>query len=83
MNAKEPNLLKLKPTFLKENGQDKFAVFSIEEHAAIREALEESIRRDNGVRIPFAEVKREHAAHHKAIAKCRRTALKGRTKRKA
>ncbi len=64
-------MLKLKPTILKEKGEDKFAVFSMEDYAAIREALEdaedarileEAIRRDaGGRRIPFAEVKRELA----------------------
>ncbi len=74
-------MLKLKPTFLKENGEDKFAVLSIEEYAAIREALEdaedarvleEAIRRDaGGPRIPFAEVKRQLAAHRRGKARRR------------
>jgi PHD/YefM family antitoxin component YafN of YafNO toxin-antitoxin module len=76
-------MLKLKPTFLKENGHDKFVVLSIEEYAALREAiedaddariLEEAIRRDDGVRIPFAEVRRQLAADRRAKAKKRRPA---------
>jgi len=35
-------MLKLKPTFLKDNGKDKFAVFSIDEYAAIRESREDA-----------------------------------------
>ncbi len=86
-------MLKLKPTFLKENGEDKFAVLSIEEYAAIREALEdaedarileEAIRRDNGVRIPFVQVKRQLAADRRAKAKKRRsTPAKGAVARTA
>lgn len=76
-------MLKLNPTFLKENGKEIFAVLSIEQYAAIREALEdaedsrileEAIRHDNGVRIPFAEVKRQLAADRRAKAKKRRPA---------
>ena len=76
-------MLKLKPTFLKDNGKDKFAVFSIDEYAAIREALEdaedarileEAIRRDDGVRIPFADVKRQRAADRRAKKEKRRSA---------
>jgi PHD/YefM family antitoxin component YafN of YafNO toxin-antitoxin module len=62
-------MLKLKPTFLKENGQEKFVVLSINDYAAIREALEdaedarildEAIRRNAGKpTIPFEQVKRE------------------------
>jgi hypothetical protein len=79
-------MLKLKPTFLMENGERKFAVVSIEEYAAIREALddaedarilEEAIRRDaGGPRIPFAEVKRQLAAQRRAKAKRTRTKTK-------
>ena len=68
-------MLKLKPTFLKEKGEQKFAVFSMEDYEAIQEALEdaedarildEAIRRDaGGPRIPFAEVKRQLAARRK------------------
>lgn len=63
MGERKYDVLKLKPTFLKENGKDKFAVLTIEQYAAVREALEdaedarildEAIRRDDGVRIPFA-----------------------------
>ena len=72
-------MLKLKPTFLKEDGKERFAVLSIEDYAAVREAredaedariLEEAIRRDaGGPRIPFAEVKRQLAARRRAAPK--------------
>ena len=75
-------MVKLNPTFLMENGKEKFAVLSIKDYAAIREALEdaedarileEAIRRDaGGLRIAFAEVKRQLAAQRRA------TALRGR-----
>ena len=74
-------MLKFKPTFLKENGKQKFAVLTIEDYAAVRQALEdaedarileEAIRRDNGgPRIPFAEFKRQLAAHRRAKSKKR------------
>lgn len=35
-------MLKLKPKFLKENGKDKFVLFSMKEYAQIREALEDA-----------------------------------------
>jgi hypothetical protein len=66
---------------LKENGTEKFAVLTIADYAAVREALEdaedarileEAIRRDaGGPRIPFAEVKRQLAAQRRATSKKR------------
>ena len=35
-------MLKIKPTFLEENGKAKFVVFSMKDYAAIKEALEDS-----------------------------------------
>ena len=68
-------MLKLKPTFLKENGKEKFVVLSINDYAAVREALEdaedarileEAKRHHAGGRlIPFAEVKRQLAAQRR------------------
>ena len=79
-------MLKLKPTFLKEDGKEKFVVLSIDDYAAIREALEdaedarileEAIRRDaGGPRIPLDQVKRQ-------LAERRRRASKKRARRKA
>lgn len=61
-------MLKLKPKFLKENGEAKFVVFSMKDYAEIREALEdaedfrileESKRRNAGKpTYTLAEVKR-------------------------
>jgi len=74
-------MLKIKPTFLKENGKEKFAVLTIGDYEAVREALEdaedarileEAIRRDaGGPRIPFAEVKRQLAAQRRGASKKR------------
>ena len=62
-------MLKLKPTFLKDKGEQKFVVLSIEEYAAVQEALEdaedarilEEAKRRNAGRptILFEQVKRE------------------------
>ena len=68
-------MLKMKPTFIKENGKAKFVVFSMKDYATIMEALEdaedcrileEAKRRGVGKpRIPFDEVKRQLAAHRR------------------
>lgn len=62
-------MLKMKPTFLEENGKAKFVVFSMKDYAAIKEALEdaedariinESRRRGHGSpRIPHEQVMQE------------------------
>ena len=35
-------MLKMKPTFIKENGKAKFVVFSMKDYATIMEALEDA-----------------------------------------
>ena len=35
-------MIKIKPTFLEENGKAKFVVFSMKDYAAIKEALEDA-----------------------------------------
>ncbi len=62
-------MLKMKPTFLEENGKAKFVVFSMKDYTAIKEALEdsedariidESRRRGAGkARVPHDQILKE------------------------
>ena len=64
-------MIKIKPTFLEENGKAKFVVFSMSDYAAIKEALEDAAdarildkarrRGQSKPRIPNAQIMREFA----------------------
>lgn len=67
-------MLKMKPTFIEENGKAKFVVFSMKDYAAIKEALEdaedvrileEAKRRGAGKpRIPHTQILEEFGLLH-------------------
>jgi hypothetical protein len=67
-------MLKMKPTFIEENGKAKFVVFSIRDYATIKEALEdaddarildEAKRRGAGKpRIPHKQILEEFGLSH-------------------
>lgn len=67
-------MLKMKPTFIEENGKAKFVVFSMKDYAVIKEALEdaedvrileESKRRGAGKpRIPHSQILEEFGLAH-------------------